>query len=81
MKIRVRLFAVAKELAGSESITVDFPTAATLGDVRQAVERQFPALRPVLRHSVWAVDAAYANDQTSVNERSDVAVIPPVSGG
>jgi molybdopterin converting factor small subunit len=81
MKVRVRLFAVAKELAGHETLNLDVPVAAKLSDVRKAIEKQFPALRSVLRHALWAVDAAYADDETSVDEDSDVAVIPPVSGG
>jgi molybdopterin synthase catalytic subunit len=75
------LFAVAKELVGSEVMTVDVSAAATLGELRQMVESEYPTLKPVLRHAVWAVDAAYADDQTSVTEDSDVALIPPVSGG
>ena len=30
---------------------------------------------------MWAVDAEYADDTATVNEHSDVALIPPVSGG
>jgi molybdopterin converting factor subunit 1 len=81
MKVHVKLFAVAKELAGSDTVTVEVPVAATLGDVRRAVEEKFSALRRVLPHAVWAVDAAYADDAVMVNERSEIALIPPVSGG
>jgi molybdopterin converting factor subunit 1 len=81
MKVRVKLFAVAKELAGSDEIVVEVPAAATLGDVCRAVEEKFSALRRVLPHAMWAVDAAYADDASLVNERSEIALIPPVSGG
>jgi molybdopterin converting factor small subunit len=81
MMVRIRLFAVAKELTGSDTVTVDVAPAARLADVRQAVEEEFPALRAVLRHAVWAVDTAYADDTTAVSEHSDIALIPPVSGG
>ena len=81
MKVRVKLFAVAKELTGCEELTVDVPAAAKVSDVRQAVEATNPVLRPVLIHALWAVDAAYANDEVAVNEHSDIALIPPVSGG
>jgi molybdopterin converting factor small subunit len=81
MKVRVRLFAVAKELAGAEEVLVDVPAMANIGDVREAIEEMLPALRRVLRHAMWAVDAAYANESAPVNQRSDVVLIPPVSGG
>jgi len=32
-------------------------------------------------HALWAVGAQYANDDTALNENSEVALIPPVSGG
>jgi molybdopterin converting factor subunit 1 len=81
MKVRVKLFAVAKELAGSEEISVDLPTVAVVGDVRRAVVAAYPAIERILPHVVWAVDAEYADDTDTVNEHSDVALIPPVSGG
>jgi molybdopterin converting factor small subunit len=81
MKIRVKLFAIAKELAGCEELTVDVPPIARIADVRRAVENAVPPLCRVLPHALWAVDAAYADDDSPINEQSDVALIPPVSGG
>lgn len=81
MTVRVRLFAVAKELAGSEVLAVEVPDGATLAAVRQAVAAVAPALGSILPHALWAVDAVYAADDTVVDERCEVAIIPPVSGG
>jgi len=81
MKVRVKLFAVARELAGRDELNVELADGATVADVRASVERQFPALGRVLPHALWAVDAEYAADDAQVTERSDVAIIPPVSGG
>ncbi len=81
MKLRVKLFAVAKELVGRDELTVDVAPGATVADVRRCVESDYPTLQKILPHAMWAVDAAYANDDTSVNQNSDIALIPPVSGG
>jgi molybdopterin converting factor subunit 1 len=81
MKIRVKLFAVAKELAGRDELEVEVPQAARLADVRRAVAAEFPALGRILPHAFWAVSAEYASDDTIVNDHSDIALIPPVSGG
>jgi molybdopterin converting factor subunit 1 len=81
MKVRVKLFAVAKERAGRDDVTVDVPDGATVAVVRSAIAVECPALTAVLPHSVFAVDAEYAHDNAPVNERSEVALIPPVSGG
>jgi molybdopterin converting factor small subunit len=81
MKVRVKLFAVAKELAGRDELEVQVSGGATIADVRQAVEAAIPELGRVLPLALWAVDAEYAGDDTTVHERCDVALIPPVSGG
>jgi molybdopterin converting factor subunit 1 len=81
MTVRVKLFAVAKERVNREEVTIEIPSSATVGDLREAIEAQYPVLANILPHALWAVDAAYANDSTILNEQSDVALIPPVSGG
>lgn len=81
MTVRVKLFAVAKELAGCEELAVELADGATISDVRRAVEEAVPALRSVLSLALWSVDANYAEENAAVSESSEVALIPPVSGG
>lgn len=81
MKVCVRLFAVAREHAGCDTVEVQLESGRTVADVRRALERDFPALCQLLRHSTWAVDARYAGEDEIVDDRSDIALIPPVSGG
>ena len=81
MRLRVKLFAVAKELAGRDNLELELPAGATIGDLRQSIAAGYPALNQVLSHALWAVDAEYADDDTRLTERSNVALIPPVSGG
>ena len=81
MTLRVKLFAVAKERAGREELTIDLPSGATVADLRRALATTCPALATILPHALWAVDTTYANDQTILTEQSEIALIPPVSGG
>jgi molybdopterin synthase sulfur carrier subunit len=81
MKINVRLFAAAKEFAGSESIEVDLPAACTASDLRGAILEAIPRLKLFGSSLRIAVDAEYANDSTPIHATSEVACIPPVSGG
>jgi molybdopterin converting factor subunit 1 len=81
MKVRVKLFAVAKELAGCDVLEVDVVEASTLAQVRRTVANEFPALSRVLPNALWAVGAEYAEDDTVINQHSEIAIIPPVSGG
>jgi molybdopterin converting factor subunit 1 len=81
MKVRVRLFAVARELAGRSEVEIAVAEGATVADVRQVLAAAVPALAEVLAHTLLAVDAQYANEATVVTEQSELALIPPVSGG
>jgi molybdopterin converting factor subunit 1 len=81
MKVRVKLFAVAKELAGCDVLTVNLPTGATVSVLCKAIIELSPPLERIVPHAMWAVGAEYANDNTVVNEKSEIALIPPVSGG
>ena len=81
MNVRVKLFAVAKELAGCDELAVELPTGAVIRDLRGAITIVAPALARIVPHVLWAVGAEYANDETPLTEQSEVALIPPVSGG
>ena len=81
MNVEVQLFAVARQLAGRETVAVTLSSPATVGQLRQALREQFPALAPVLPHVMFAVNAEYADDQAVIPLGAAVACIPPVSGG
>jgi molybdopterin converting factor subunit 1 len=78
---RIKLFAVARERLGRDEIELTLPTGSTIADLKRAIETRFDALAPILPHALFAVDAAYAADNTPITEQSEIALIPPVSGG
>jgi molybdopterin converting factor small subunit len=81
MKVRVQLFAVAREIAGNKEISVEVREGATVADVRDAVIAAAPDLGPIVPHARWAVDTQFAADGKVVAATSEIALIPPVSGG
>lgn len=81
MRIAVKLFAAARELAGGGEIVVDVPPGADVGELRAALAEQAPGLAPLAARSLVAVNAEYAGDGTLVSEGDELALIPPVSGG
>lgn len=81
IRVEVQLFAVARQLAGRETVAVSLAEPATVGRLRQALGEQFPALASVLPHVMFAVNAEYADDQSVIPSGAQVACIPPVSGG
>lgn len=81
MRVRVKLFAVARELAGSSEIIVELREGATIDDLRTELITLVPALARIVPHSLWAVGTEYVGGDAVLPNDADVALIPPVSGG
>jgi molybdopterin synthase sulfur carrier subunit len=75
----LRLFAAAREAAGTDRVILD---GATVGDIlEQAITRFGNPFALVLERSrVW-VNGQPAPNVTPVSDADEVAVLPPVSGG
>ena len=81
MKLTVKLFAVAKQRLGRGEIELDLPDGASVRQLRGAIVEQFPPLAEVMQHARIAVDNDYASDAAVLGFISEIAIIPPVSGG
>ena len=81
MKVRVKLFAVARQRTGHESVDIELPERATVRQLRGAIVEQCPALADVVAHARLAMNNEYAADETLVAVNAELALIPPVSGG
>ena len=81
MKLAVKLFARAKDLAGADRVTIELPEGAMVGTVRTALTAAYPALAPLASSLLIAVGTEYAHDEQVLSEDADVACFPPVSGG
>ena len=81
MKVQVKLFAAARQFAGAEMVEVVLAEPACVAALREALADQFPVLAPLVRLAMVAVDTQYVRDDAPLEADSDVALIPPVSGG
>ena len=81
MRVRVLLFAVARQAAGSGAVEVELPEPATVADLQAALAVQCPPLEPVLGQCAVAIGHRYAAPSQAVTPGIEVALIPPVSGG
>ena len=77
----VRLFARARELAGSGTIEVELAPGATVADLRRRIAVVCPRLEGLLERSAIAINDEFADDALNVPANAEVALIPPVSGG
>jgi molybdopterin converting factor subunit 1 len=81
MHIRVRLFAIQRELAGTREVSLDVADGATVADAWDALVTRFPSLAPGRDFVRFGRNGAYADDATTLQDGDEVAMIPPVSGG
>ncbi len=62
MTIQVRLFAAAKDAAGTDTLALDLPDGATIGDLRRRMAEDFPPIADLLGRVMFAIDTEYAGD-------------------
>lgn len=81
MNIRVKLFSVARDLAGFSEQTLDLGRSPRAGAVLEYLAEQHPEFSGWRSSIRLAVNQEYVSFDHSLNEGDEVAVIPPVSGG
>lgn len=81
MLISVQLFAVARDRAGCSSIQVELADDATVGGLRERLIADYPQLAEIVPRAMLAVDTEYARDDVRLRPATEIALIPPVSGG
>ena len=81
MIVRVRLFARARDLAGTDIVSVELTPNAAIADLRRQLATQIPTLGSLLARSALAVNQEFAHDDDALTDDAEVALVPPVSGG
>jgi molybdopterin converting factor subunit 1 len=81
LRIRVRLFAMQREAAGTRELSLSVRSPATIDDAWSAAVAEVPALAAGRSSLRFAVNGAYADPTTALSDGDEIACIPPVSGG
>ena len=79
--VRVRLFAVQRELAGTREVALELADGADVEAAWVALAGRFPVLAPGRPSLRFARNGDYAEPTTPLADGDEVAMIPPVSGG
>jgi len=77
--VRVRLFAVLRELAGAAHVELAGRTVGDLADALAAAHGE--RFAQIVGVSSFVVNGERASRDTVVAEGDEVAILPPVSGG
>jgi molybdopterin synthase catalytic subunit len=79
--VRIRLFAMHRELAGTRRLELVLRPGATVEDAWTGLVDRVPALAPSRPTVRFAVNGDYADPDTVLAAGDELAAIPPVSGG
>jgi molybdopterin synthase catalytic subunit len=81
MRVTLLYFAAARERAGIGAEAIELAEGATARQALEAACARHPALRAVAYKLRLAVDQEFVDADRAVRDGSEVALIPPVSGG
>lgn len=81
MERTLLLFARLAEVAGSDRLTLVLPADTSAEAILAAAAQARPALAPALRTCRVAVDQVFVRGTLTLAASSEIALIPPVSGG
>ena len=80
MTIKILTFGIARDIIGSSHFEVYMTEGSTVVDLKKHLLDRFPRFSN-LSSLLIAVNAEYGVEDTVLNERDEIALIPPVAGG
>jgi molybdopterin converting factor subunit 1 len=81
MHITVKLFALLREKAGTDTLHVQVPDNATVSQALEVLRQQHAVLAPYLTNVRLSLHMEFVTAETVLSAGDEVALIPPVSGG
>ena len=81
MTVRVLLFAVLRDAAGTGELTLELSAGATATSAAESLLARFASLKAYLPRVAFAVNQQYVPPHTELHDGDELALIPPVSGG
>lgn len=81
--VKVRFFAIIKNLAGKEDAQFEVSGSVKLKDLVGMIEKDFPKVGEMLRAKkvLVSVNQELGNDDMLVKDGDEVAILPPFAGG
>ncbi|MCC6349089.1 MAG: MoaD/ThiS family protein [Candidatus Eisenbacteria bacterium] len=81
LKVKVLLFAQAREQAGRGQETISLAPGARVSDALETLIHLHPRLAALRPHLAVAVNGALAREGDALADGAEIALLPPVSGG
>jgi molybdopterin converting factor subunit 1 len=81
MTITVKLFAILREKAGTAEISLELPNGARVEQAIATLLDRKPDLATWVSRAAFAVNMTRVSGTTILNDKDELALLPPVSGG
>ncbi len=81
MRVKVKLFALHRELVGAEELSADLADDSTVQEAYRWLGERYPALRGHLDFAAPAINREFTDTARALHDGDELAIIPPVSGG
>lgn len=81
MQVRVRLGAGLSRLSAAPALAVELENGATVEDLLSRLRASEPDLAPALQSALPLIDGEHAERCRPLEDRQEVALLLPVSGG
>lgn len=79
--MKVKLFSILAEEIGP-TVDLNLEEKFYAKDVKDSIKKSYPDFSDILDQSLVAVNEEYANDEIfKLSDVTEIAIIPPVSGG
>jgi sulfur-carrier protein len=79
--IQLLLFAVLKDIVGTDQRALTLPDGSRPADVWQQLRAEHPQLQKYAQPPMTAINETYAKAEAVLRDGDRLAFIPPVSGG
>ncbi|MGV2827476.1 MoaD/ThiS family protein [Myxosarcina sp. GI1(2024)] len=79
--VTVKLFAIYQEAFGKPELNLNFSQPITVGSVLETLIEQKPELAQWRDVTRFGVNLKFVESDTLLEDRDEVVLIPPVSGG
>lgn len=81
VQVRVRLGAGLSRLSRAPALTLELDEGATVEDVLARLRESEPDLAPALRSALPVIGGVHAGPHQRLEDRQEIALLLPVSGG
>lgn len=81
MRVKVKLFAVFRDIVGTKEEDLEVAPGMTVQGLLEQYIQKFPQMAKFRDHIILSVNKEYGAPTRSLKEGDEVSFLPPVSGG